>query len=468
MKETIHFYYTNDLHSYFDHWAQVATFIKTKRLQSEERNESSWTVDIGDHMDRVHPITEATMGKANVKLMNNLEYDVATIGNNEGITLSHQNLYHLYDDATFDVICSNLECTGQEEPSWLKTSKIVESKHGIIVGIIGLTARFNPYYHLLGWNIKESYKVIEKELQFLREKTDIIVLLSHLGINEDQAIAERFSEIDVIIGGHTHHLLRTGEVVNNAILTAGGKHCAYVGEVMLTWDHEKKTLIDKQAYTTNITHLPKDLPTEQRLIELSEEADFILNKKIIHTEGRIEVNWFRETKIMKRLTRKLCSWTEADCAMLNAGLLLEELQAGDITYKDVHQICPHPINPCVVVLNGVELMEVVRTSLSNQFMELQLKGFGFRGEVLGRMVFAGLDVEVGFHADGQEYVKEVYFHGESIQSERMYRVATADTFTFGRLLPEVARSEVKQLFLPEFIRELLVQTLIDCKNDGVL
>lgn len=465
MKETVHFYYTNDLHSYFDHWSQVATFIKNKQHESKEKNESSWTIDIGDHLDRVHPITEATMGKANVKLMNNLGYDFVTIGNNEGITLSHQNLFHLYDDAHFDVICSNLRCTISENPHWLQTSKIVSSNHGIKIGIIGLTARFNPYYHLLGWDVQPPYEVIAKELKKLEKETNIIVLLSHLGINEDQAIATKFPQIDCIIGGHTHHLLRTGEMVNETIITAAGKHCSFVGEVLLTWDHEKQLLIDKQAYTTNITHLPKDLTTEQRLMELKEEADLILSKKIIHTDERMKVNWFKETPIMKKFTEKLRVWTDADCAMLNAGLLLDDFQPGNITYKDVHRICPHPINPCVVVLNGDELLEVVRASLSKQLMELELKGFGFRGEMIGRMVFANLDVQTDFHPNGLEFVKAVLFNGEPLDSDKKYKVATADTFTFGRLLPEIAKSEVKQLFLPELIRELLVQTLLEYEQD---
>lgn len=461
MKESIYFYYTNDLHSYFNHWSQVATFIKSKKRERKDKNESAWTIDIGDHMDRVHPITEATMGKANVELLNDLGYDFATIGNNEGITLAHHQLYHLYDDAAFQVVCSNLESTISENPKWLHHSKIETSNNGVKIGFIGLTARFNPYYHLLGWNITPSFEAIENELQILKEETDIIVLLSHVGMNEDQAIAERFPEINLIIGGHTHHLLRTGEIVNETLLTAAGKHCAYVGEVRLVWDHESNRLIQKEAHTTNITHLRKDRATEQRLTELREEADLILNKKIISIDKRIEVNWYKETKIIKKLTEKLLEWTGAECAMLNAGLLIEEFQPGNITYKDVHRICPHSINPCVVTLNGNELMEVIRASLSKQLMELELKGFGFRGEVIGRIVFANLDVQTAFHKDGQEYVKKVLFNGMPIVSERKYKLATADMFTFGRLLPEIARSEVKTLFLPEFIREILVQTLLD-------
>lgn len=461
MKETIHFYYTNDLHSHFEHWPQVATFMKTKKITSDEKGESSWMIDIGDHLDRVHPITEATMGKANVALMNDLGYDFATIGNNEGITISHTNLYHLYDDAKFKLICSNLECMEKEDPRWLLTSDIATSAHGIRVGFIGVTARFNPYYHLLGWNITSPYEAIEQEINHLTDKTDVIVLLSHVGINEDEEIAKRFPEIDVIIGGHTHHLFRTGEFVNETLLTAAGKHCVFVGGVALTWDHENHCVLNKDAYVHAVSDFPKDLSTAQRLQELQEEADFILHKKIVHTENPIEVHWFKETPIMKQLTEKMRTWTDADCAMLNAGLLIEGFSAGDITYKDVHHTCPHPINPCVVSLTGRELTEVVRASLSKSLMELELKGFGFRGEVIGRMIFANLDVVTNFHDSGEEYVRRILFKGKPLDPNRTYTVATADTFTFGRLLPEVAKSELKQLFLPEFIREILVQTLLE-------
>ena len=63
MKEKINLFYTNDLHSYFQHWPQVVTFLKQRRLEAKRRGESSWTFDIGDHLDRVNPVTEATMGK---------------------------------------------------------------------------------------------------------------------------------------------------------------------------------------------------------------------------------------------------------------------------------------------------------------------------------------------------------------------------------------------------------------------
>lgn len=464
MKETIHFYYTNDLHSYFNHWPQVATFLHKMRADCEQKGESYWLFDIGDHMDRVHPITEATMGKANVALLNAANYDFVTLGNNEGVTLSHDDLFHLYDTAEFDVICSNLQCTKSANPDWLKSSHIVQSQHGVRIGIIGLTARFNPYYHLLGWHADLIHETIQLQIDKLESQTDVLVLMSHLGISEDEEIARKFPEIDVIMGGHTHHLLRTGQEVNKTLLTAAGKHCSYVGEVMLTYDHHLKKVIEKEAYTTNITHLPQDEETTELLNRLSEDADSLLGNKIIETKEPIPIEWYEPVPIMEALTNKVREITEADCAMLNAGLLVEGFDSGVITYRDVHQACPHPINPCVVTLTGDELIEVVRASLSKSFMEIQLKGFGFRGKVIGRMVFSNLDIEIGEHLDGQNYVKDIYYTGRPLDGEKLYKVATADMFTFGKLLPPVARSSEKHLFLPEFIREILVETLKEYKG----
>lgn len=461
MKENIYFYYTNDFHSYFDHWPQIVTFLEQKRKERNERSEAYWTVDIGDHLDRVHPITEATMGKANIELLNEANYDFATLGNNEGITLSYSHLYHLYDEATFDVLCANVYSLDGDNPPWLQRSKVIRTESNVKIGLFGITAPFSTYYNLLGWETEAIDATVAREVNHLQAEADIIILLSHVGIDEDYRMAKLFPEIDCIIGGHTHHLLQHGKYVNDTLITAAGKHCAHVGEVQLVWDHDQQRLVEKYASATRITHLHKNYATKQRINELDEMADVILNKPIIEANEQISIDWFKETDIMKLWTEKLREWTGADCAMLNAGLLIEPFEAGTITYKNVHEICPHPINPCVVTVSGDELQEIVRAVFTEHFMQLELKGFGFRGKKLGRMIFSNLDVEMNVYPDGSETVKEILFAGKKLERNREYKVATADTFTFGRLLPPVARARKKRLYLPEFIREILVQTLID-------
>ncbi len=77
--------------------------------QRPRLNHPSLYVDLGDHVDLSAPITEATLGKKNVALLNEAKCDVATIGNNEGIShFTTQIKSHFYDEAKFIVTCSNV------------------------------------------------------------------------------------------------------------------------------------------------------------------------------------------------------------------------------------------------------------------------------------------------------------------------------------------------------------------------
>lgn len=459
MSEDIFFYYTSDLHSHFENWSKITGFLNEKKAQRMREKQSYWLFDNGDHMDRVHPISEALLGKGNVALLNQAKYDFVTLGNNEGITLEHHDLFQLYNDADFSVVCANLTSLDGVNPNWLKASDQFKTQSGIKVGIIGLTAPFQAFYEPLGWHVEDPFIGLERELIKLKDETDIIILLSHLGINDDEWIADHYPAVDVIIGGHTHHLFRDGHTRNESILTAAGKYGHYVGEIILTWDHELNQLINKQAYATQIDHIEEDSETKLLIEQQSKVANIQLEQQITTLTKPLVISWNEETELIKDLTKTLLDWTKADIAMLNTGLLLESLPAGLVTYADIHRICPHPINPCVVTLKGQELIEVIRMSLTKSFKELEVQGFGFRGKVLGKMVYAGLGLKTEVDQDGEERLIGASWNNNSIDPKQTYSVATADMFTFGHLSPQIARSKSKRFFMPEFIRDLLVETL---------
>src|SRR5690625_719084 len=190
MKELIHIFYTNDLHSHFEYWPKVATYIKGERAKKLADEKTSLLVDVGDHVDRVNHIAEAFKGQGNVALMNELGYDFVTLGNNEGITLSRTDLYQLYNQANFSVVCGNLRSQLEKQPNWLYRTAQVISQQGVKIGILGLTVPYETFYHLLGWDNESPYIALERYVESLKATSDIIILLSHLGISEDRVIAE--------------------------------------------------------------------------------------------------------------------------------------------------------------------------------------------------------------------------------------------------------------------------------------
>lgn len=453
MLETLHIYYTNDFHSNFSQWPKVSGYLKKQEMLRTRQGRDCWIADIGDHMDRVASISEATKGKANVALMNEAGYDVATIGNNEGITLSHNDLHQLYEEAQFSVICSNLDDRFGNNPQWLKHEATLVSKQGTRLGIMALTAAFAPFYGPLGWKIEDPFQVLSEKVRQMKQEHDLVILLSHLGLSDDEEIARRFPEIDVIIGAHTHHLLKNGKEENGVLLTAAGKGSLYVGEVILEWDTDKRQLIQKAAFAHDVTTAAGSKETEKRIDALQRKADAVLNKTVVKLQEPLKVDWFETTPIIRQLADHLKEWTKADCAMINAGVLLESFPAGPVTEGDIHRICPHPINPCTVAVSGEQLIEILRASQTEALIHYPLKGFGFRGKVIGKMVFSGLAWPV--KKDSRSTMD-----GRTINTDRKYVLATADTFTFGRLFPEIARAEQKTYFLPEFLRDILRETLI--------
>ncbi|SES65693.1 2',3'-cyclic-nucleotide 2'-phosphodiesterase/5'-or 3'-nucleotidase, 5'-nucleotidase family [Salinibacillus kushneri] len=460
MKEQLYLYFTSDLHSYFGHWPKIVRYLKEQVKRHKRRGEAYFILDNGDHLDRVHPITEAFLGSANVDLLNEAQFDAVTVGNNEGITLPAEDLFNLYNQAQFDVVCANLHKQDQKVPNWLKPYTILTTESGIKLGILGLTAPFNLYYEELGWYVRSPYEALNQYLPELSAKCDMILLLSHLGLNEDEYISMNYQEIDLIVGGHTHHLFKNGKKIQNTLLGAVGKFGRYVGRKDLVWSHQERRLTKKEGFAIDVHDMDDDPDTANMIASYSCKAAEILKKPIASMQKTYDIQWFQETELMVHLVDTLKAWTHADFAMLNAGIILEGIPKGEITRGDLHRICPHPINPCKVRITGEEIMEMIRMVRTKRFKEFQLKGLGFRGEVIGEMIFSGIEVV----ADQQSYIKEVLINGLPLEKKREYDVATADMFTLGKLLPPLASASYKEYYLPEFMRDLLGETVKKLNN----
>ena len=71
---------------------------------------------------------------------------------------------------------------------------------------------------------------------------------------------------------------------------------------------------------------------------------------------------------------------------LMRGFFLEVLDKGWVTKGDLHALLPHPINLCIVTLDGGKLREVYEQSLNEEWPEIEIKGLGFRGTIMGAMI----------------------------------------------------------------------------------
>lgn len=154
-------FHSNDLHSRLEQAAKTATIIEQGRLKYGP--EQVIAVDLGDHMDRARMETEGTDGLVHQAIIEATAYDVVTLGNNEGLTFSAEQLDAVYSDSSFQVICCNLHKLHGDNPSWLSSSTIIE-RAGLSVGFIAATANFYQFYELMGWQTTEPIIEIKKRL----------------------------------------------------------------------------------------------------------------------------------------------------------------------------------------------------------------------------------------------------------------------------------------------------------------
>ncbi|WP_078379098.1 bifunctional metallophosphatase/5'-nucleotidase [Sutcliffiella halmapala] len=440
--------HTNDIHSHFETYPKLATFLK-----DSDKNVPSVLVDIGDNMDRFHSITEATNGRANTALLNYLQYDFATIGNNEGITLAYQELTELYQEAEFSVLVANLFEQNGNYPEWIKPYAYKEIE-GLKVCFIGVTVFYQKFYQLLGWKLEEPFQVLEEILPEIVKEADAVVVLSHLGITDDEEMARRFPAIDVILGGHTHHVLPEGKWIGNTLLCGAGKYGEYIGQVDLSFNQEKK-ILQKSASLHSLRPIKACPSLQSKIEEIQHEASAVLRNNVAIINRPLKVSWFEDSPFPDLLAEALKEWCDADIGMVNAGVLLESIEAGEVTKEDLHRICPHPINPCRVSLTGEELKEVIQQAVQPEMEKLRIKGIGFRGKVMGKMAFSGLGLETEVHSDGSVQVVTVFVNGRDILPHEIISIGTIDMFTFGGMYPSIMRAKDKKFYMPELLRDVL-------------
>lgn len=442
--ESIHIYHTNDLHSHLKRWARIQQFLTSQRTYHETAGDEFFLFDIGDFVDRWHPLTEGTRGQGNIELLNESLYTAVTIGNNEGITFPYEDLNHLYDHAKFDVLCANLYNNANIHPTWLKPYKVYQTKKGTRIGVFGVTSYFSLLYELLGWNITDPIEELKYWLNPIKQEADMIILLSHLGLNFDERIAAECPEIDVILGGHTHHTLPEGKLIGETLIAGAGKHGRFVGHVTINVN-DQKNVLSKTASLYTVMELPPVADEKIKAKELTRRGKKLLSEKIVSLSQPLLDDPFQVTEISQTLCRALREWCDADCAFINGGLILGPL-SGNVTSYDLLTICPHPINPCKLELTGSELKEVILETRDANWQHRPLNGLGFRGTVMGISIYDRITFDEN---------DAIFINGRALDLEQNYSLAIPDLFTFGHFFKEIFPKKKKEYFLPEFLRDLL-------------
>ncbi len=145
------------------------------------------------------------------KMMNALGYDAMTVGNHE-FDDGPAELGRLADAVNFPIVSSNLDVSAEPTLAGKLAPTTVLDVGGQKIGIIGLTTPEVTYISSPGPNVVVHDVVASAQAAvdaLTAQGINKIVALTHLGYNEDVALAKSVTGLDVIVGGHSHTFIYT-------------------------------------------------------------------------------------------------------------------------------------------------------------------------------------------------------------------------------------------------------------------
>jgi len=218
--------HTNDVHSHIEPFPKnhkrypgMGGVAKRAKLINKIRTEVSQTLllDAGD-MFQGTPYFNYFGGEIEFKLMNAMKYDAATIGNHD-FDNGVDGLARQAKNAEFKLLSANYNfdhtpMKGLTQPYHIFT------KGKFTVGVFGLGVELKGLVDpkMYGNTVYEpAVKTAKKISNYLRHEKEcnLIICLSHLGLKyetnqvSDMVLAEHCSEIDIILGGHTHDFIES-------------------------------------------------------------------------------------------------------------------------------------------------------------------------------------------------------------------------------------------------------------------
>ncbi|MFO7636604.1 MAG: bifunctional UDP-sugar hydrolase/5'-nucleotidase [Clostridia bacterium] len=277
-------------------YARLATLIKDIRRENETEKKPVLLLNAGDFMGGTAYSWLIPRGEApELIIMQKLGYDAVTIGNHEydyGTDVLAGYLAKAgYPGAhtTTAVVASNTVIGGDqplEKDGLYKTYHVKVLENGLKVGFFGLigidaisvASDYKPF------TFEDQVEAAGKAVAGLKAMgADIIIALSHSGVDEDVDLAREVEGIHVIIGGHCHTALHEPVVQGKTIIVQAGAYLEFLGRLELSYSVQSGELRvtngDKPFLLPVNSSVPEDPEMEKIIRGFTEDVNALVQLK---------------------------------------------------------------------------------------------------------------------------------------------------------------------------------------------
>lgn len=422
-------------------------------------------VDAGDYVqgDVIGTLSD---GEYIIDIMNEVGFDVATLGNHE-FDYGMEQFKKLTEKAEFEIVSSNFIDLKTNKPvfdGWT----IIEAG-GVKLGFVGITTpetvvKSDPsnfkdengdfiYSFCAGDNGEELYSNVQASVDAAKAAgADMIVAVGHLGIDEQsrpwtsREVIENTTGIDLFIDGHSHSIIEsetvTDENGDTVVLTSSGTKLQTIGAVTIADGKITSELIEKGEYTVSEDASSDENKAYQTASEfiagIEKQYEKLVNTVVAKTDVNLTI--MNPENPEERIIRNsetnlgdLCAdayrtLMGADIAFVNGGGIRANIDSGDITYGEIIAVHPFGNSACLIEATGQEILDA-----------LELGSSTYPGESGGFLQVSGISYEIHSYipssvvltenkefvrVDGEYRVKNVLVNGEPLDLGKTYTLAS--------------------------------------------
>lgn len=317
-------------------------------------------------------------GVAASTLMDEVGYDVVTIGNHE-FDYGFEQLKRNIENKNYKVVCSNVF----ENDKLIADSEVIIKVGKLKIGFFGLLTP-EAQTGTIPNNVKncrftekqDLYDIAQKEIDLLKKESDIVICLSHLGVaesclgNRSVDVYANTNGIDFIIDGHSHNVMEAGEA-GEPIQSAGTKG-TYAGVIII--DNETKAIESNYLIETKDIEADNDVLdlVMETMSEIDEKYGSIFANSDVDLDGIKEHVRCEETNLGDLISDAIKwhaienGYVDMDAShvvsIMNGGGIRANINKGGVSMKDVTTVMPFGNTISVDYVSGSELLEALEAS----------------------------------------------------------------------------------------------------------
>lgn len=319
--------------------------------------------------DLMAPLFNVFGGKPEMSLMTLAGYMGATPGNHE-FDRGADAYAEAIKSAGFQIVAANMDFDNEYLDSRINDSYLW-TQGDYKIHVFGLmTPDFERLTKGEGIRVDRDFIAVAKAQVELakKEKRDMIIAITHLGLDLDRKLAEAVPEIDIIVGGHSHEFAY--ETVGKTIIIQAGAGGSHLGVLRFDFDGKdisnhcwEEVLLDSSVGSDETI----DSIVNFYSSAMQESLGQIIGNTLVEIDASKSAVRTREAAIGNFIADSWLDWIGgADIALVNGGSIRGDrvYPAGNLTYLDAISIIPFRNEIFEATMTGEQIAQVLEMSAS--------------------------------------------------------------------------------------------------------